>query len=93
MAKSAAAQFTFLGSNRVFAPNASATVSYAGKSFKDVASWVAAGLDRGTSIEDSAALSSADIIAMGKQVLVAPVGPTEPPTAIARAAIEGSGGS
>ena len=88
VAKSPNNQFTFLGANRIFAPGASATVSYDGKNYKDVESWVSQSkLDVGSTVADAASLSSADIIAMGAKVLAAPNGPSEPPTAIVEAAV------
>jgi hypothetical protein len=74
---------TYLGGNTVYAPNASAGVSWGGhtQGTIDAKKWLGYGLDQGTSIRDAAGITSAQIVELGLEVLKAPDGPPTPPWA------------
>ena len=56
-----------LGNNTLYVPGAQSSVTCGGS--HDFASWVALGYDVGSTIADSASISTADIISMGRKVL------------------------
>jgi hypothetical protein len=67
-----------LGSNTIFAPNANVSVVFGTgidapfggmQTIRNITSWLALGLDPGTTVLDSRSLTSADIIEMGFTVL------------------------
>ncbi|CAE8637965.1 unnamed protein product [Polarella glacialis] len=73
---SKAAFHTYLGSNTIFVPNASCTVTWG--SSQNITEWLSYGLDDGTRAMDSSSLTSAQILQMGFGVLTAPNGPPIP---------------
>jgi hypothetical protein len=57
-----------VGNNVVYAPGADVAVHALGRSFNGTG-WLALGLDKGTVLRDSAALTSKEIVAMGMAIL------------------------
>ena len=68
---------TYLGGNKVYSPGGSVKVSYCGE--HDGKSWLAEGLDKGSTVEDSASVTSAMIVKWGLAALEAPETPAVPP--------------
>lgn len=76
--KGAGALHTYLGANTVYAPGGSVSVTYCGKHQSGEA-WLAEGLDKGSSVHDSARVTSAMIVGWGVKALHAKETPATPP--------------
>jgi len=75
--KDSNSQHTYFGHNKIYVPGGQPIVSYCGTNM-NFSAWMAVGLDLGTTVADSAFLSTSEIISMGMEVLQGPNGPSTP---------------
>jgi|EP01043_Picozoa_sp_COSAG02_P016750 hypothetical protein len=68
---------TYLGGNKVYAPGGDVSVNYCSK--HDGKSWLALGLDKGSTVLDSSSVTSAMIVQWGVAALAAKDTPATPP--------------